>query len=127
MATTLTLQQLEAVKACRNGIGFFLRMCPDGVGSVEWTQLHTAWLAICGGGAFHAWAAESGILPKRDLSGADLRYADLYVANLRCADLRNTNLSGADLRGADLYGADLSGADFEGANLTRTTKHEELT
>jgi hypothetical protein len=56
-------------------------------------------------------------LPKRDLSGADLRRADLREARMEGADLSGARMEGANLRGARMEGANLYVARMEGANL----------
>jgi uncharacterized protein YjbI with pentapeptide repeats len=73
--------------------------------------------------AWNEWREENAeLIPRADLSDADLsdwylHRADLSEANLHRADLSGANLSGADLSGANLSVARLSGANLSGAKL----------
>ena len=58
------------------------------------------------------------ILPKANLSKANLIYANLSKANLSRANLIYANLSKANLSRANLSGADLSSANLSRANLS---------
>ena len=63
-------------------------------------------------------------LRKADLREANLRWADLRGANLRWANLRGADLRWANLRGADLSEADLSEADLSKADLREANLRE---
>ena len=106
----ITRQELVNHAACREGIALFERIAPSGILEIpEWTTLHALWLAVaepshCG------WLVGRGIIPRADLTGADLRDANLTGADLRDANLRDADLTGADLRDANLRYANLTGA-----------------
>ena len=59
------------------------------------------------------------IIPKAQLSHANLTNAKLKKADLSMSDLRYTRFNKADLTGANLNGADLSNAFLYGTNFTR--------
>lgn len=60
------------------------------------------------------------ILPRVDLSGADLRQADLRETDLMKATFREADLTRADLREASLTGADMRKAVLQFTSLFRT-------
>jgi uncharacterized protein YjbI with pentapeptide repeats len=57
-------------------------------------------------------------LPRRDLSGRDLRQADLSGAQMEGADLSGAQMQGARLANAQMEGADLESAELRGADFT---------
>jgi hypothetical protein len=114
---TITRQQLVALGACTPGLRAFDEEYPDGVAVIEWT--HEVQVALATGPLKHSafGVRKAGLLPRYDLTGANLRGADLRGADLRDADLRGANLTGAKLWRANLRGANLEGANLEGADL----------
>ena len=125
---TLSRDDLVRNCACGAGLALFDRWAPSESLSVEWTPLHSIWLAARHG-TFAAWLVGAGLIPHADLSdanlsGAHLSDANLSGANMIGANLRGANLSGADMSHADLSGANMSGADLRGANLSGADMYE---
>jgi uncharacterized protein YjbI with pentapeptide repeats len=134
--TTITLEQLKELNACKEARRIFPReLLRDGKITLVWTKECSIALAIADGkgpgvGALD-WAERKNVIPKvlkgsdlrgaslsgADLGGADLRGVDLSCANLRYANLEGANLGGADLGGSNLVYADLGRANIRGANL----------
>ena len=127
ISVTLTRAELVEKGACQEGLGLFDKLSSlqgllnDGLYVEDWTPLHSVW-AWKEYSSFAYWCEQQNLIPRANLSGADLSRAnlsgaDLSRADLSGADLSRANLYGANLYGANLYGADLSGADLYGANL----------
>ncbi len=124
---TITREELLSREPCEDsgGVELFDSICElagarDALQVIDWTPLHSLWLAVqCPDKYFWLWA--EGLIPDMlrgaNLIGADLRGANLGEAHIHRADLREASLREAYLHRANLYGANLCGADLSGANL----------
>ncbi len=119
-------------EACRDGLALFDAIAEqqsesdprrlERIRVRNWTPLHSIWARV-GAGRFAQWCESRQIIPRADLScanlsGANLSRADLSRADLSGANLSRAYLSGANLSRANLYGANLSGADLSRAYLS---------
>jgi hypothetical protein len=119
ISVTITMTELERAGACADGMAAFVWLAGgESLRIREWTPLHTAWLHASPMSSYAAWAEHRGLIPRANLSRANLYGADLTGANLYGADLTGADLTGANLYGADLTGADLTGANLYGADVT---------
>ena len=117
---SLTRSELERFDPCPPGLVLFDQIAPSGSISIEWTDLHAAWLVKAT--QFGPWLDKNGLIPSLrsvNWNGADLIGANLDRADLVGANLDRAKLVGASLDRAKLVGASLVGARLVGANLGR--------
>jgi len=96
---TVKITRAELVRhgACEGGLALFDRACELGgveCLEMEWTPLHDVWLAVVHSD-FASWLRAEKIIPRADMS-----YADMSDANMRGADMSYADMSYANMRGA---------------------------
>ena len=91
--------ELIRAGACSEGMKLFDSLQKRGVFRSQWTSLHMIWFSLTYPD-FSSWMIEKGLLPRVNLSDANLSGANLSYANLSDANLSGAILSYANLRGA---------------------------
>ena len=114
----ITVEDLERLGACVEGISDFTKQYPSGF-SEDWTRAKQIEILKSPFRMWLQWAWTSGLVPMWSMANENLRNTNLSRVGLIKANLSGTNLNRTNLSGANLSGADLSGASLIKANLNR--------